>query len=69
MSKRTLNKTLTDAGGKVYNLVRPGKDLGDGREDLPLYDSVPPDPTYQFTPDLGYCMGQTETPMMQKIQR
>lgn len=68
MSKITLPENLND-GTSDYELVRPEKELGGGLSEVALYERVPKDVDFQYTPDLAFCQGQTETPIMQPIAR
>lgn len=56
-------------GKHDYTLIREEKDLGNGLADVALYERVPVDPDYQYTPDLAFCKGQTTVPIMQKMVR
>ena len=68
MPKRKLPKKLND-GQYDYVLVQPERELPDGRTFVALYERQPRDPERQYTPDLAYCQGQTETPVMHGIAR
>lgn len=69
MPKITLPKTVND-GTYDYNMVRPEQDVPDGQPgDAALYERVPPDPDYQFTPDLPFRMGKASVPFMMPIER
>lgn len=63
-----LPETLND-GKNDFRLVRQEKDLGNGLADVALYERIPVDPDYQYTPDLAFCKGQTKVPIMQKMVR
>ncbi len=65
---RTLPNELSD-GTYQYRLVRQEQQLEDGRSNVALYERVPEDPEFQFTPCLAFCLGQTQAPGMLKIQR
>ena len=68
MPKRKLPKKLND-GQYDYVLVQPERELPDGRAFVALYERQPRDPDRQYTPDLAYCQGQTDTPVMHGIAR
>ena len=65
---RTLPNELSD-GTYQYELVRPEQKLEDGRSNIALYERMPEDPKFQFTPDLAFCEGQREIPVMVRVGR
>lgn len=68
METRVLPEKLND-GTYDYNIVTQEKDLGHGIKQIALYERDPKDPEYQFTPDLGFLLGQNTVPYMHKIMR
>lgn len=68
MSKRTLPEKLND-GTFDYVQVRQEEKLPDGRVNVALYERVPKDETFQYTPGLAYCEGIVDDPAMQRLQR
>jgi hypothetical protein len=65
---RKLPNELND-GTHQYRLVRQEEQLDDGRTNVALYERVPEDPGFQFTPCLAFCLGQTDAPGMLRIER
>ena len=65
---RTLPTALND-GSFDYVMVREAQQLEDGRENVALYDSVPMNDDYQFTPCLDYVLGKVTVPTMIPIKR
>jgi hypothetical protein len=63
-----LPQRLND-GRFEYQLVRQQEDLENGLSNVALYESIPRDERYQFTPDLAFIKGQTTVPIMQKLER
>jgi hypothetical protein len=67
-----LPQRLND-GRFEYQLVRQQEDLENGLSNVALYESIPRDERYQFTPDLAFILafekGQTRVPIMQKLER
>jgi len=61
----TFPQALND-GTYNYTLVRDERDLGNGLADVAVYDRVPPTDT-QYTPDLAWKLGQTQTPIMMPL--
>lgn len=68
MAKRKFPKRLSD-GTHQYELARNEIELPDGRSFPALYERVPKDPALQFTPDLAYCEGLSDTPIMHSLSR
>lgn len=65
---RTLPKYLTD-GTHKYTLARKETTLPDGRTNVALYERVPKNKLYQYTPDLSFIQGITPVPVMIQIER
>ena len=63
-----LPDTLSD-GAMTYTLVSQAVHNADGSFQVALYDSVPPNPAYQYTPSADYVNGLTSTPIMNPISR
>ncbi len=66
--KAPLPEKLHD-GTYDYLLVRPEAVREDGFTDIALYERVPQDPDYQFTPSLEYHESLTQVPQMHPIRR
>jgi hypothetical protein len=64
---RTLPKQLND-GEFDYVLVRPSREISDGRQDVAIYKRMGDDVT-EFTPSLDYVTGIVNTPVMLRIGR
>ena len=43
--------------------------LPDGRKFCAVYEKIPQDPAYVFTPDLAFTEGQTQVPIMHPLMR
>lgn len=65
----TTPQTLSD-GTYTYILVRAAADVADGTPGaVALYDRVPSDPQFLYTPSLRYLQGLDSVPVMEPVAR
>ena len=65
-----LPERLTDANGYVYTIVSQAEQVPDGTPGkVAIYEIVPPDEAFVYTPDESFCLGKTTVLVMRRLNR